>query len=51
MGIRTTASGIGEALGGSCGVTLEGPLAALREQIRLLVERTHSAGVLRPDVA
>ncbi|WP_380281666.1 TetR/AcrR family transcriptional regulator [Kitasatospora purpeofusca] len=48
--LRTRSCGINEALGGSCGIAPKAPLADLREQIRLLVDRTHAAGVLRPDV-
>jgi hypothetical protein len=49
--LRAESCGISEALGGACGDTLEQSLAGLRDRIRLLVQRSQRAGVMRMDVA
>ncbi|MCP2165218.1 transcriptional regulator, TetR family [Goodfellowiella coeruleoviolacea] len=49
--LRSASCGINEALGGQCRLALDAPLAELREQVRLLVGRAQSAGVMRQDVA
>ncbi|MEV0057044.1 TetR/AcrR family transcriptional regulator [Saccharopolyspora shandongensis] len=48
--LRAMSCGINEALGTDCALTLDQPLADLREQIRLLVERCQQAGAMREDV-
>jgi AcrR family transcriptional regulator len=49
--LRAASCGVNEALGGECGLVLDPHLAALRERIRLLVERAKAAGHMRADVA
>jgi AcrR family transcriptional regulator len=51
VGLRTESCGIGEALGGACGESLDQALAELRDRFRALVERAREAGLVRPDVA
>jgi hypothetical protein len=48
--LRAASCGVNEALGGACGLDLDQPVAALRERIRLLVERAQVGGAMRPDV-
>ncbi|MGW5647580.1 TetR/AcrR family transcriptional regulator [Saccharopolyspora sp. NPDC003752] len=48
--LRAMSCGINEALGTDCALTLDQPLADLREEIRLLVERCQQAGAVRGDV-
>jgi AcrR family transcriptional regulator len=49
--LRAESCGIGEVLGGAGGPALDQSLAELRVRIRLLVEHTQAAGVMRTDVA
>jgi AcrR family transcriptional regulator len=48
--LRAASCGVNEALAGGSGLDLDGPVAALRELVRRLVERAQRAGALRSDV-
>lgn len=48
--LRAASCGINQALAGHCGLDLDSPLAALREQIRQMVGRAQQAGAMRTDV-
>jgi len=48
--LRAVSCGVNEALAGQHGLDLGPPLAQLRDQLRLLVERAQAAGAMRADI-
>jgi AcrR family transcriptional regulator len=48
--LRAASCGVNEALAGQHGLDLGPPMAELRTQLRLLVQRAQLAGVLRADI-
>jgi len=48
--LRAASCGVNQALAGQRGLDLGPPMAELRTQLRLLVERAQLAGVLRADI-